>query len=93
MSKDKIDVEVALLSGHSARVSVDASATVLDLMQLAREALDIHISCLVAQWNPHFPFLLQGSLTLRLQIAQSRYDLQALDPNVGIICILGSLGL
>ena len=29
-------------------------------------------------------------LALRLQIAQSRYDLQTLDPNVGIIYILGA---
>ena len=32
------------------------------------------------------------SIALRLQIAQSRYHLQTLDPKVGTICILGVLG-
>ena len=32
-------------------------------------------------------------ITLGLQIAQSRYYLQTLDPKVGTICILGALGL
>ena len=31
--------------------------------------------------------------TLGLQIAQSRYYLQTLDPKVGTICILGALGI
>ena len=34
-----------------------------------------------------------GNLTLGLQIAQSRYYLQTLDPKVGTICILGALGI
>ena len=32
------------------------------------------------------------ALSLRLQIAQSRYYLQTLDTKVGTICILGALG-
>ena len=31
-------------------------------------------------------------ISLGLQIAQSRYYLQTLDPEVGTICILGALG-
>ena len=34
----------------------------------------------------------EPKLTLGLQIAQSRYHLQTLDPKVGTICILGALG-
>ena len=39
----------------------------------------------------HFE-IFQCMLTLAIQIAQGRYDLQTLGPNVGSICILGSLG-
>ena len=31
-------------------------------------------------------------MSLRLQVAQSRYYLQTLDPKVGAICIRGALG-
>ena len=34
----------------------------------------------------------RGLCTLWLQIAQSRYYLQTLDPKVGTVCILGALG-
>ena len=33
-----------------------------------------------------------GYSEVGLQIAQSRYNLQTLDPKVGTICILGALG-
>ena len=38
------------------------------------------------------PSLHASSLSLGLQIAQSRYYLQTLDPKAGTICILGALG-
>ena len=42
--------------------------------------------------NKREPFYAACSLSLGLQIVQSRYYLQTLDPKVGTICILGALG-
>ena len=52
--------------------------------------LGFHGSRISRSWLNQLSF--QAIATLGLQIAQSMYYLQTLDPKVGTICILGALG-
>ena len=75
--------EVKTSSGSEATLTADDSGFPLLRPRFPSNPLTIRVPL----------FLLFGLNTLGLQIAQSRYCLQTLEPKVGNICILGALGI